>query len=81
VCRGLLFLVVLLWGAVSRGLRVLLCGAGVGFSGAGFESFCAFVFVACDEFGDPSFGDVVVAGDVGLGASFEDDGGDDQAGF
>ncbi len=55
--------------------------AGFGAPGPGLERGVAFLVVPGDEFGDPAFGDFVVAGDLGLGAAFEDDCGDDQAGF
>ena len=48
-------------------------------SGAGFEGGVAVVGVALDKPGDPALGDAVVAGDLRLGAAFDEDGGDDQA--
>jgi len=48
-------------------------------AGPGFEGGLSFVGVALDEPGDPALGDAVVAGDLRLGAAFDEYGGDDQA--
>ena len=51
----------------------------MGASRAWFERGLAFEGVARDQPGDPALGDAVVAGDLRLGAAFDEDGGDDQA--
>jgi hypothetical protein len=47
----------------------------------GFEREVTLGSVAGDEFVDPRSGEPVGGGDFGGSAAFDDDGGDDQAGF
>jgi hypothetical protein len=55
-------------------------GCVVGSSRSWFERALAFEQVAVDQFADPALGDPVAGGNLGLGSSLENNGGDDQAG-
>ncbi|PEG32987.1 hypothetical protein CQY20_33235 [Mycolicibacterium agri] len=48
-------------------------------SRAGLKRGVAFEGVAAHQPGDPGLGDAVIAGDLRLGTSFDEYGGDDQA--
>ena len=84
----------MVWGPASRPLpassvrsatmsSMVACGSRVGLLWGrrerGLEGGFAFVGVAGDQAGDPALGDPVVAGDLRLGAAFDEYGGDDQA--